>query len=85
VYWSEPSQKIVETWKKKVEPYLTFLDPGQLEAREAEVSSQLEIAQDRYRQLQEQTGLMMRFVTSGSKEERDAVLVEMVKKGYLRP
>jgi hypothetical protein len=35
VYWSEPSQKIVETWKKKVEPYLTFLDPGQLEAREA--------------------------------------------------
>jgi integrase len=85
VYWSEPAQKIVETWKKKVEPYLTFLDPGQLEAREAEVSSQLEIAQDRYRQLQEQTGLMMRFVTSGSKEERDAVLVEMVKKGYLRP
>jgi integrase len=85
VYWSEPAQKIFETWKKKVEPYLTFLDPGQLEAREAEVSSQLEIAQDRYRQLQEQTGLMMRFVTSSSKEERDAVLMEMVKKGYLRP
>jgi integrase len=85
VYWSEPAQKIVETWKKKVEPYLTFLDPGQLEAREAEVSSQLEIAQDRYRQLQEQTNLMMRFVTSGSKEERDEVLMEMVKKGYLRP
>jgi hypothetical protein len=38
VYWSESAQKIAEMWQK-VEPFLTFLDPGQQEAREAEAAS----------------------------------------------
>jgi integrase len=81
-YWAKPEAEKVKTFKA-VEPYLLLLDIEALEARGATVESKLKASEERYHKLQEQTALMMRYVTEPDPAKKDAIAREMIERGYL--
>src|SRR5207253_2650890 len=57
----------------KIEPYLTFLDITSLEARGADIQSQLERKDLQMRGMQEQMALMMQYMTESDPEKKAAI------------
>jgi integrase len=64
---------------KKIEPYLTFMDFSQLEAKGADIESKLEQKDDQLRAVQEQVGTLFQLMAIEDAEERQRKLVDAAK------
>jgi len=67
----------------KVEPYLTFLDITSLEARGADIQSQIEQKDLQLRSMQEQMGLAISYMMEKDPEKKAEISRKLIEKGYM--
>lgn len=82
-YYNQTKQKQLELFRK-VEPYLTFLDVAQLEARGADMQTQLEQERDQRQSLQEQMQIMARAMAAPDEETKRKELEKLARMGFFK-
>jgi integrase len=87
-YWRKPESEKIATFLK-IEPYLTFMDYVQLQAKGADMETKLEQNEDQLRAMREQLGSLFQIMAIEDSEERQKRLSQAAKgwinKGMYRP
>lgn len=81
-YYRKTDKERMELFRK-IEPYLTFMDVAQLEARGADVAAKLEAAEMRFQRLQEQNALMMRYMMEPDPAKKAEISRQLIAKGFV--
>jgi len=82
-YYRNKTKEAVEIFGK-IEPYLTFLDVTQLEARGADMQTLLEQERDKSTSLQEQILIMARAIAAPDEEGKRKELEKLARIGFLK-
>ncbi|MEO9319117.1 MAG: tyrosine-type recombinase/integrase [Nitrososphaera sp.] len=87
-YW-RTSEKEKLVIFRKIEPFLTYLDVSSLEARGADIQSQVEQERERNIELQHQLGTLLEILATPNEVERQRKLTEAardwIQKGVYKP
>jgi integrase len=85
VYWSETDEKKAEIFKK-VEPFISYLDVAAIEARGADVQSQLEILQEQLHRQEFKTKeilvLFARYMSTKNEAEKPDLADRLLNLGF---
>lgn len=81
-YYRKKESERVQIFQK-IEPYLTFLDVVSLEAKGADIQSQIEQKDLQIRAMQEQMGLMMAYMTESDPKMKAEISRKLIEKGYM--
>lgn len=80
-YYRKKDSEKVEIFRK-IEPYLTFLDVAQLEARGADIQTQLQQEREQRISLQEQMQIMARAMAAPDEKTRQRELAKLDRMGF---